>query len=131
MEITGETKIKDLIHKDYELGLIILSGFDKLEINFNKKRMENWVHTAKADQRESAINTLKKAKIMEKEKEKLELLKSFIEKLKQAANVGLTQSKIAEQLGISTNTISRYKNEKGQMNTDTYENIINLINSKL
>lgn len=68
---------------------------------------------------------------MEQEKEELQLLKCFIEKLKQAASIGLTQSKIAEQLGISTNTISRYKNEKGQMNTDTYESIINLINSKL
>jgi len=93
--------------------------------------MANWVHTAKADHREDAINALKKAKVMEKEKQELQLLKCFIEKLKQAANVGLTQSKIAEQLGISTNTISRYKNEKGQMNTDTYENIINLINQSL
>jgi len=75
--------------------------------------MANWVHTAKADHREDAINALKKAKVMEKEKQELRLLKCFIENLKQAANVGLTQSKIAEQLGISTNTISRYKNKKG------------------
>ena len=68
---------------------------------------------------------------MEKEKQELQLLNNFIEKLKQAANVGLTQSKIAEQLGISTNTISRYKTQKGQMTTETYERIINLINDKL
>jgi ribosome-binding protein aMBF1 (putative translation factor) len=91
----------------------------------------NWVHTQKADQKEAAQNTLKKAKIMEKEKQELQLLICFIEKLKEARNIGLTQSEIAKRLNISTNTISRYKTGKGQMNTDTYENIINLINSKL
>jgi len=63
--------------------------------------------------------------------EKLSLLTIFIETLKKAQNIGLTQSEIAKQLNISTNTISRYKTKKGQMTTDTYENIINLINSKL
>lgn len=63
--------------------------------------------------------------------EKLSLLTELTEKLKQAQNIGLTQSEIAKQLNISTNTISRYKSKKGQMQTDTYERIINLINSKL
>jgi len=63
--------------------------------------------------------------------EKLSLLTLFIEKLEQARIIGLTQSGIAKQLNISTNTISRYKTGKGQMTTDTYERIINLINSKL
>jgi len=91
----------------------------------------NWVHFQKADQKEQAQNTLKKAKVMEQHKNELKLLANFIEKLKQAQYIGLTQSEIAKQLNISTNTISRYKTQKGQMNTDTYENIINLINSKL
>jgi len=63
--------------------------------------------------------------------EKLSLLTIFIETLKEAQNIGLTQSEIAKQLNISTNTISRYKTGKGQMTTDKYERIINLINFKL
>jgi len=63
--------------------------------------------------------------------EKLSLLTIFIETLKEAQNIGLTQSEIAKQLNISTNTISRYKTGKGQMQTDTYEIIINMINDKL
>lgn len=63
--------------------------------------------------------------------DKLSLLTILSDKLIEAKNIGLTQSKICKDLGISTNTISRYKSQKGQMTTDTYERIINYINDKL
>jgi len=63
--------------------------------------------------------------------EKLSLLTIFIEKIKEAQIIGLSQAEIAKQLKISANTINRYYNGRGQMQTDTYENIINMINSKL
>jgi len=63
--------------------------------------------------------------------EKLSLLTLFIEKINEAKAIELSQAEIARQLKISANTINRYYNGRGQMQTDTYENIINLINSKL
>ena len=63
--------------------------------------------------------------------EKLSLLTSFQELLEQARNLGISQNKISKDTGVAVNTISRYANGHGHMQTDTYEKIVNYINSKL
>jgi len=63
--------------------------------------------------------------------EKLSLLTLFIEKLEQARIAKISQNKISKDTSIAVNTISRYVNGHGQMQTDNYEKIVNYINSKL